>query len=182
MALEFEQAETVEGGSTYCSKPGTYHVVVTDYVENPETKNGGIVEGGFKISCEIVDGTNAEEVKKTVETTFYPPAQSHKDGGEFALKRMTKFYLAINRGVHQPGTKAMLSYETVVGRQFVVEIKEKDSNNGKKYMEFSGLNTWHVDDVAVDGIPLSQEYLEGIPADLRMISGNDGSDTDLDNV
>jgi hypothetical protein len=181
MALEFEQAESVEGGSTYCSKPGTYHVVITDYVENPETKNG-IVEGGFKITCEIVEGTEKSEIGKTVETTFYPPAQTHKDGGEFARKRMTKFYLAINKGILQPGAKAVLQYDTVVGRQFVVEIKQKKDS---KYFEVEGLNTWHVDDIACDGIPKSQDCLNAMDPDLRMVKSGDTSadgEVDLDNV
>lgn len=172
MAVEFDQAESVEAGSSFCTKPGTYHVMITDYEENPELRGGRIVDGGFKITAEIVDGTEKEEIGKTIESVFYPPNESAKDGGAFALKKMTRFYLAINKGVHQPGVKAVLQYDSVVGRQLVLEMKHREvkeeGKETKKYLELAGLNMWHVDDIAVDGIPKSEEYLSALDPELRI--------------
>lgn len=172
MALEFEQPESIESSSNRCTKPGHYHVMVTDYVENPVDSKDYPMEGAFEVSCEIVEGTEKSEIGKTLKTTFYPPAESHKDGGKFALLRMTKFYLAINKGIHQPGQKAVISYETAVGRQFIVQVKEKEAKNdpSKKYIEFDGANTWHVDDLLVADYPKSEEYLQHIDEDLRMVA------------
>lgn len=169
MAVEFEQSETVESSSTFCNKPGKYHVVITNYEENPVTRSGNVIEGGFAVTTEIVAGTVEDQVGKTLETTFYPPSENHKDGGEFAKKRMTRFYLAINKGVHQPGQRAVVSYDTVVGRQFILEVKEKDGSiAGKKYIEADGLKMYHVDDILAQDIPKSEAFLMHIEKDLRM--------------
>lgn len=180
MALEFDQPETLEGGSTRCSKVGTYHVVVVDYVENPEDYSKKIVEGGFEITCEIVQGTESSEIGKTIKHIFRPPSERHKDGGKFALLCMTKFYLAINKGVHQPGVKAVLQYDSVAGRQFLVQMKEKKGEGDKVYIEIDGANFYHVDDITKEDVPKSAEYLAAIPAELRVVvntsaDGNSGS-------
>jgi hypothetical protein len=165
--MKFTQADTLESNSNYAKKPGKYHVVVTEYLENPPGQNDEPIEGALKLTCEIAAGTEASEVGKICQTTFYPPSETHSDKGAFALKRLTAMFVALG-GEFKPGEETEITQDVVLGRQMVVELSEQTSKKSqKKYLDFAYSNTFHVDDPVVASVPKNKDYIDMIPEVLR---------------
>lgn len=169
MAFELDQSETLEGtGGQWCKKPGTYHVIVNELDENAATKDGRPIDG-LKMSAEILDGTEKDQIGKTIEETFYRPDPGSNDKGEFAKLKLTKLFLALGLiKEHQPGKRVAIDPQDGIGRQIVLRVdNRKNKNTDKIYLSLDGASVFHVDDLEVKDIPKSKDALALIPPEQR---------------
>lgn len=170
MSWEFNQSETVEntGGSKYVNAEGTFHFLINDIDENPATKDHKPIEGALKVQAEVLAGTDSSQIGRTLETMFFKGRPTDKDGGEFANKKLTRFFLAIGLISHQPGSKTVIEPSHGVGRQFCAKINVREQN-GKKYFDIAYADIWHIDDAEAKDIPKDAEALGLIDASQRKI-------------
>ena len=176
MSYEIEVPKSVEGGN-FLRIPGTYHLVVLDVDEQP-TKRGGELIDGFRVKCDVLDGTvqvdgACTEIGKSVDIMFFAPKLTQPNDGEFNRKRISRFLMATNLLPPDAlGKKAEAELQDAVGKQFVATLElTKDG----KFLELSFLDLWHVDDPAAKGFPKSAQGLSMLPADERWVDGKPGT-------
>jgi hypothetical protein len=164
--VKIKQTEELSN-SSYASKDGRYHCVITEWVENPAKSDDTPMIGAVKVGFEIVEGTEKSEIKKTHNEMFFPPDES-KDGGGFNAIKLTRLCVAIS-GVHQPGVEVEITDKDAIGRQLVIELAHRtDKNNPSKiYFGLKGANLFHIDDAEVSDVPKSADHLDVIDPSLR---------------
>lgn len=164
--VKIKQTEELSN-SSYASKDGRYHCIITEWVENPPKADKTPMEGAVKVGFEIVAGTDKNEIKKTHNEMFFPPDET-KEGGGFAAIKLTRLIVAIS-GVHQPGVEVEITDKDAIGRQLVLELAHRaDKNDPQKiYFGLKGANLWHVDDSDVADVPKDAEALSIIEPHLR---------------
>lgn len=165
-SYSFEQSQEVEGGSSFLSKPGTFHIIVTNADPDPVTRDGKPMEG-LKIEGEILDGTEPSEKGKAVEFMLWAPKPTDKNNGEMAKRKLTRFSYAM--GFIQsfaPGQRVEIDCEACEGRQMVAKFSEQE-RDGKKRIELHFSDIFHVDDPSVAEVPKAAQALGVIPKNLR---------------
>lgn len=167
--FDVDVADDFEGESNFLSKPGTYHLVVEDVKVGIGPK-GNAIEGAT-FSMAVIAGTVDSEKKKTFNHVIFFPRATHKDGGKFAGKVLSKFLLAVNQvNPADRGKKISVDPERIAGQQIVAAfVQGKENDQGKSYLEIysAGLAVYHVDDPHVTGIPKDAAALTLIPKELR---------------
>ena len=165
--VKVKQSETIEN-SQYASKPGRYHVTVTQFIENPPDKNDIPMEGAVKLGVEILAGTDSSEAKKTFNTTFFAPKESDSGKQDFNTLKLTRLIVALT-GLHRPGEETELTEADAIGRQMVIELAHRTDKNdtNKVYFDLKGANLFHVDDPEVANVPKDQEWINLIAPELR---------------
>ncbi len=164
--VKVKQTEELSN-SSYAAKDGKYHVLITEWIENPPKSDQTPMEGAVKVGFEILHGTDKNEIKKTHNETFFPPDET-KDGGGFNAVKLTRLVVAIS-GVHQPGVEVEVTQEDAIGRQLVIELAHRADKNkpDKIYFGLKGANLWHVDDPEVADVPKNADALSIIDPSLR---------------
>jgi hypothetical protein len=164
--VKVKQTEELSN-SSYAAKDGKYHVLITEWIENPPKSDQTPMEGAVKVGFEILHGTDKNEIKKTHNETFFPPDET-KDGGGFNAVKLTRLVVAIS-GVHQPGVEVEVTQEDAIGRQLVIELAHRadKTNPSKIYFGLKGANLWHVDDPEVADVPKNADALSIIDPSLR---------------
>ena len=164
--VKVKQTQSIEN-SQYASKPGRYHVTVTQFVENPADKNDIPMEGALKLGVEILNGTDASEIGKSFNTTFFPPKEDNDGKEDFNTLKLTRLIVALT-GEHKPGEETELTEADAIGRQMVIELdNRKDKKSDKVYFDLRGANLWHVDDAEVSNVPKDQQWIGLIAPELR---------------
>ena len=138
---------------TYGAKPGTYHVVVTAFNEEPEGKEG--VLDALEVEFQILAGTEGSEIGVGhTERFFRPDYNDTPKGGNFKKLRLTRLFLATGLA-----TKASLGKEdveidipSIVGKQLYIKLAENEWQ-GRKTIRIGGADLWQVDDPAVAKLP-----------------------------
>lgn len=158
------QTESIEGGGLYASKPGKYHVVVTEFTENPTKKDHTpINNAAVRVTYEILNGTDPDEKGKSGNVLFFEP----KKPDDFNSKKLTRLVVALT-GNHKPGEETELTEADAVGRQMVLDLATERSEDGKyENLNIKYLGLYHVDDPEVRDVPKDQEYISLIPDELR---------------
>jgi len=164
--VKVKQTEELSN-SSYAAKDGKYHVLITEWIENPPKSDQTPMEGAVKVGFEILHGTDKNEIKKTHNETFFPPDET-KDGGGFNAVKLTRLVVAIS-GVHKPGVETEVTQEDAIGRQLVIELAHRADKNkpDKIYFGLKGANLWHVDDAEVADVPKNADALSIIDPSLR---------------
>jgi hypothetical protein len=164
--MKIKQTEELNTGG-YAMKDGKYHVIITQWNENPPDNDDKPIEGGVEVGLEILDGTEKSEIKKIRSETFYAPDET-KEGGGFAAVKLTKLIVAIS-GVHRPGVEVEVTENDAIGRQLIVELGSRPNkkNPNKPYFGIKGANMWHVDDPEVADVPKNADALSIIDPSLR---------------
>lgn len=154
-------------------KEGQYHLAIQD-VDHKSEK--AVKAKGLRIQFEVLNGTVPGQVGMGFQQTFKWPDGSHKDGGEFCKKYITKLLIATGY-MHpsQLGKRMDIEWTDLVGRQLVCKIKAyKRENDGKVYegVEIDGLHFWHVNHEDAASVPKDKDALELRPADAPGPEGN----------
>lgn len=154
------------GAGNFLSKPGIYHLLVTEAYEGT-TPKGDMYEG-VVLTCSALEGNVRDasdaftERDKTVNVRFRAPSMADKDGGTFALKVLSALALACDLVTPQQlGSELDVDFTKCRGKQVVMKIRQSDPNpsTGKQYLELSFSDVWHVDDPRTVGIPKSADHL-----------------------
>lgn len=142
--------------SNFLTHPGQYHAMILSAAENPPRHDGSGMVDGAVFELQILDGTVPAEKKKMFRATLPNPNMSHRDGGDFALRRQAR--MAIVTGLVSPadlGKNVSFDWGDARGRQIVLTVKESESTKtpGKKYLDIDGLHVYAVTDPAVAHVP-----------------------------
>jgi len=170
MSFEFEQPESIENSAGgWMTKEGLYHFIVNDINENPATKDHKPISNALGVKLEVLAGTNPDQVGKSIDLLFYKGRPEDKDKGEFAKKKLMRFFMAINLlKQHQPGAKVKIETSDGVGQQLCAKLSYRESKDGsKKFLDISFADIWHVDDSEAKDIPKDPEALGLIDASNR---------------
>jgi len=167
--FEVEVADDFESESSFLSKPGTYHLVIEDVKVGVGPKGNAIEGATFSLS--VYAGTVESEKKKTYNHVIFFPKATHKDGGKFATKVLSKFLLAANQvNPSDKGKRIAIDPEKLVAQQIVMSfVHGKPGDDGKSYLEVDngGLAVYHIDDPHVAGIPKDTAAIGLLPKELR---------------
>jgi len=193
------------GGGNWLTEPGTYHLLVTSVTEEPKSRDGRLLDG-FKVELCALEGTVRDksgeftEKNKTVDIMFWHPKLSDKNNGEFARKKQGRFFIAtglIDETVK--GKSVEINLEQAVGHQIIATLEDRDSPDGKKFLDLHFADIYHIDDPAAAKFPRSEKSLRLVPVSHRrdpksFASGKNGGssktqppaksedDVDLDNL
>jgi len=170
MAFDTElptQEEVSDSESNFLSRPGTYHFSVTHADENPQYRSGqkkGQMIDGFEIEAAVLAGP---EKGKQHRFLVRHPNLAHKDGGMFCKTLRGKWLEAI--AVTDPSQRGKTVTIELVdangnvvvnGRQFKATLVSEKSENGKSYLELSGMKVWHVDDPNAEQCEMNHDALK----------------------
>jgi hypothetical protein len=164
-SFNWEPPDDMDDGGWW-DQSGTYHVLINDI---SETDKDGKLMDGFRVSGEVVAGTNESQIGKQANFTLFNGKMSHKDGGNFARKRQAKFFVAagILGPEDIPAIEARkirgINLQKGVGSQIIVTVEK-----GDKYMDVKGTSIYHVDDLAAKDCPKNEKVLALLPADRRL--------------
>ena len=139
---------------------GVYHL----YVESVDERREKV--DALKVKFGVLTGTVAGQQGKSFVEDFFDPKPSHKDGGQFARKKLIRLAKAL--GLITPadfGKRVTINWQDAVYRLCVaaVETYEREAN-GKKYMGSrvanGGMDLWGPRDDEAAGVPLDEEALK----------------------
>ncbi len=174
--FEFDQPGEDEGPvSTFLSKDGFYHVMISAQDPAPTKDNGDSIDG-LEVTFGVCSGTHLDQFNKTLTVTMIRGNENQKDKGAFCNRRLQKLFLATCLiGQEQPGKRTSINTADLVGRQCVIEVhsvknSERAKNPNGTHIELKFDNIYHVDDPAVKDCPKHPGALEMIPAELRRSS------------
>lgn len=166
MPFEMEMPESFDTGGSFLTEPGTYHLAVLNVDEQPQAKNGQLLDG-FRVDFEVLAGPHA---KKQVEVTFWNPKLTDKNNGEMAKKKQGRF--VTNTGLvaaAKPGERVTVDLQQAKGRQVIATLAQRENQNdpSKKYIDLNFADIWHVDDPAAPNCDRNQDALKLLPKSLR---------------
>lgn len=164
-AYEFDVPDDITNGN-FLERPGYYHAKVDSIEQDPEKKDGSLIENAaFRVNCSVLEGTVAGQQNRMFDLLFFKPKLNSEDGGKFANKKIARFLDAINMLPKDArGKRTKIQLDDASGNQFIVEL-EKDKDGRFLQMRFA--NVWHVDDPDVADKPKNDGCLKLIPADRR---------------
>jgi hypothetical protein len=171
----FDAPASADAGGSFLTTPGWYHFLIIEMNDSPKKSDGGLLDG-FKVTANVLDGSprtddgkQCSEVEKHCGIMFFSPSMSAKDGGEFARKKIARFFLATNlMKPDQLGSKVDVNLQDAIGEQFVAKI---DITEDGRYCELSFAEIYHVDDTKVKDIPKSANEIAQIPSAHRLTNG-----------
>lgn len=169
MGYSYKKPDNFDRGNAFIEKKGTYHFVIDRVEQNPVLKGKSEIMAGFVIHVTAVAGTDETQLKRIAALKFYDPNLSHKDGGEFAGRKIGIFFDATGL-VDRHTDSADLDLAKLQGRQFIGILENKKDENTKaetRFVDLRKCETYHVDDPAMASIPKSAEHLKLLPASMR---------------
>lgn len=175
MAINFDAPESIPtGGGNWIDKPGTYHLMITAFDEEPVTKDKKLVDG-FKIDFQALEGTVRDpdgkfsEKDKTIGMTFYNPKITDKNEGLFARQKQAAFFIAsgLMTEEHLGKQGIAINLKDAVGRNVVATLEEQEGTDGKKYVRLAYADIFHIDDPRAAKFPKNEKVLALIPTAHR---------------
>jgi len=165
MGFEMDAPESMDTGANFLEQPGWYHLSVGNIDQQPTNREGMPIDA-LKVNCHVLDGEHKEQKGKSFGMMLFHPKMSDKNNGEFAKKRIARFFDSVCVGTVSNGRISVTDDEmdAAGGRQFVAKVKKSDNSD---YMELSFADIYHVDDEAVKAVPKDQAALDLLPANLR---------------
>lgn len=170
MGMKYSAPDSLaHGGGNWMDKAGTYHLIVTGTDETPVTKDKKPIDG-FKVTVQALEGTvkdadgNFTERDKTADLIFFNPKLNQKNEGLFARQKQAAFFIATGLMTEaQLGTEIDIELKDAEGRQVIAVLEEKELPNGKKGVELSFADIWHIDHPRGASFPRCQKSLALIP-------------------
>lgn len=160
-------ADMLEGGRL--EKEGKYHLFVKS-VADMQKINGDAGEG-FTIELQALAGDHADQTDRTIKLFIADPSPSHKDHGAFCAKRQCAFLLAANAiGIESlNGSDVEFDAEECAGHQVIAKLanKKKQNPTDLDYLDFSGLEIYHVDDPRAAAVVKNPDAIGAIPQQFR---------------
>jgi hypothetical protein len=152
------------GGGERLESEGTFHFVVK-HVKDGERPGGKAAEG-FMVDLQVLEG---EHEGKSIQLFLQDGQASHNDGGAFCRRRQCAYLVASN-GIEISALSAPFSFEpeATEGQQIIARMKlGKATDQGNRYLDFGGLEIYHVDDPRTEKVAKSAEALKLLPKELR---------------
>lgn len=117
---------------------------------------------GFEITMQIVGSDVAGQEGKTFHDKFGEASPSHKDGGEYCMKRRKALVLATGLIPLPPSGKVPIPYGQLVDMQFVCEVDQEPWQTDKSKFNnvIRGCNMWHIDEPAAANVPRNQMIID----------------------
>lgn len=171
MGFEMDAPESMDTGGNFLEQPGWYHFAVDAIDQNPTNKDGMPIDA-LKVNCHVLAGEHANQKGRAFGMMLFLPKMSDKNNGEFAKKRIARFFDAIVCGTISGGRVSVSDQEmdAAGGRQFVAKVRKEE---GKEYVELSFADIYHVDDDTVKDVPKDAAALSLLPASLRRYKDQD---------
>ena len=123
-APDAKSEDDIQGGSF--AKPGTYHAIVKDAIEEEYTNAAGDCKERVVLTFEVLAGSPIGQEGATVKEKFYISPG--------AMPRINRLGLVL--GLIAPGAKdTSIDIALAVGRQLVIEVEEEtytDSRTGQE--------------------------------------------------
>lgn len=163
-------ADDLGSSGSLLQEPGFYHLLIEDIRDGKicGDQEKLIEGGGLGVRFKAIHGPHADHHLNCI---FYDPQSSHKDGGKFARKKQTALLVAANvLPIESLTSEAPVSYDENLARsqQVIAEFElGKPNDQGKRYLDISFANIYHVDDPRVKAIEKSEAHLELIPKQFR---------------
>lgn len=172
MGFQHTAGGDTSAGGQFLDHPGWYHLMIQDIQDPPTDKSGTpIPDAAFKVNCSVLAGTVEGQKDKTVGIMFFHPRADGKNEGAFARKKIDRFLIATSFATPaQIEAKATLDIDLQQGRsrQFIAKL---DKEEGKKFLELSFADIYHVDDAAVANYPKDEKALKLIRPAQRWPGG-----------
>jgi hypothetical protein len=180
MALRHNAGGDVSTGGNWLTEPGLYHMMVVDTTETPTKRDGSpISEAICRVSLSVLAGTVDGQKDKGFDLTFWHGKPGDEKSQAFATKKLDRFFLStglMTRAEIEQKVSKDIELAHANGRQLVVELEERESNQGKKFLDLKFAEIYHVDDPAVAAVPKDAGALKLIAASLRWPGGKPAGD------
>ena len=175
MALRHNAGGDVSTGGNWMSEPGIYHMLVVESTENPTRRDGSpISEAICRVTLSCLAGTVDGQRDKGFDLTFWHGKPGDEKNQAYATKRLDRFFLAtglMTRAEIEQKVSKDIELADANGRQLVLELEERESATGKKFLDLKFAEIYHVDDPAVASVPKDAAALKLISASLRWPGG-----------
>lgn len=172
MAFQHTAGGDTSAGGQFLDEPGWYHLMIQDIQDPPTDKSGTpIPDAAFKVNCSVLAGTVDGQKDKTVGIMFFHPKADGKNEGAFARKKIDRFLIATGFATPaQIEAKESFDIDLQQGRmrQFIAKL---DKEEGKRFLELSFADIYHVDDPAVASYPKDADALKLIRPQQRWPGG-----------
>jgi len=166
-------SELPSGGGNWIDKPGTYHLIITGTDEEPVSRDKQLLDG-FRIDFQALDGTvrdadgNFTEAEKTIDIIFWHPKLTQKNEGLFNKQKQAAFLVAAGLMTEEQLGKSLdIDLSKAKGRHVIATFEEEVQDNGKKRIQLSYADIWHIDDPRAAKFPKNEKALSLIPSDHR---------------
>lgn len=175
MALRHNAGGDVSTGGNWMSEPGIYHMLVVESTETPTKRDGSpISEAICRVTLSCLAGTVDGQRDKGFDLTFWHGKPGDEKSQAYATKRLDRFFLAtglMTRAEIEQKVSKDIELADANGRQLVLELEERESATGKKFLDLKFAEIYHVDDPAVASVPKDAAALKLISASLRWPGG-----------
>lgn len=175
MALRHNAGGDVSTGGNWMSEPGIYHMLVVESTEQPTKRDGSpISEAICRVTLSCLAGTVDGQRDKGFDLTFWHGKPGDEKSQAYATKRLDRFFLAtglMTRAEIEQKVSKDIELADANGRQLVLELEERESATGKKFLDLKFAEIYHVDDPAVASVPKDAAALKLISASLRWPGG-----------
>jgi hypothetical protein len=156
--------EMTEGGERLEAE-GTYHFLVLICKDQEMPHNSDYFDG-YSAKLQVFHGPHeGKEIGILLQD-----GSDNKDGGAFARKKQTAFFIATNvMSIAQMGQSVEINESIAAGAQVVATVKlgKVSEKTGKQYLDIEGLKIYHVDDPRVKDVPKDTAMLKSINAAYR---------------
>lgn len=168
MIENYETGSVINQGSNYVTQEGWYHLLILRATDKPTKADGSpITSLLFQIEGRVLAGGAEHQVGKSCRLGFTCPSPSHKDGGEFAKRKIDNALVAFNViDEHDVNTRTPIDVDTFVNQQVICHVKMSDDG---KYCDVDGDQIYHLDDPKVQHIAKDESVLGAIPPERRKI-------------
>lgn len=175
MALRHNAGGDVSTGGNWMSEPGIYHMLVVESTEQPTKRDGSpISEAICRVTLSCLAGTVDGQRDKGFDLTFWHGKPGDEKSQAYATKRLDRFFLAtglMTRAEIEQKVSKDIELADANGRQLVLELEERESATGKKFLDLKFAEIYHVDDPAVASVPKDAAALKLIAPSLRWPGG-----------
>lgn len=169
---EFESEEDLAGFSHPDS--GQYMLYIGG-IDNTREKADAL-----KVDFEVLSGTTEKQEGKKFTETFWWPSKDHKDGGEFARKKLARLGLAAKIIPKEAlGQRPRVNWDDLVGRSIIGKVstyKDRPSKKDKTKLysgaEINGLEIYAVDDPDMNHVPKDPDFMPGGGGRPKQAGGN----------
>lgn len=170
MAIDWDTGSDTSSGNLWLDQDGWYHLAVEAASEYPTKNDGTLIDNAlFRLDCRALAGTAPKCEDKNCDITLYAPSSTHKDGGEFAHKKIDRTLIALNVIDPQDRNKRVeIDVSKFEGQQFLVKLSKRE---GYRRLDLDGANIYHVDDPEATHVPRNAKALKLIPPEHRRIGG-----------
>jgi len=166
MNRKFQSSTDVGGEGKAITAGGTYHCSIVRSADGESTKGNSM--NGCSALLTVLAGTTAGQEEKEHHLHLYDQDMSKSEAAqEWSIKKQTAYAIAINQmDPSKLGEEVELDFGSADGQQIIITLEESEYE-GKKKLDLSYANIFHVDDPRAKEFPKSKDGLSILPAELR---------------